>query len=128
MRHFIELSYFGKNFHGWQIQPNAITVQEVVNEALNTILGEDINVVGAGRTDTGVHAKQMFAHFDFDTNLPENLTNRLNSFLGKDIYIKNVMKMHETAHTRFDAVSRKYHYQILQEKKPFFTRFCVARF
>ena len=73
MRYFIELSYNGKNYHGWQIQPDVISVQEKLNYAISTILQENIQVVGAGRTDTGVHASQMFAHFDIDKELKEHL-------------------------------------------------------
>ena len=80
MRYFIEFSYKGTNYHGWQIQPNAITVQEVLEDRLSKLLGTETNVVAAGRTDTGVHAKQMFAHADFDYPDINNLVLRLNKF------------------------------------------------
>ena len=74
MRYFIELAYNGKNYHGWQVQPHAISVQEVINKAISTILRQEINIVGAGRTDAGVHASQMFAHFDIESPLSDNFT------------------------------------------------------
>ena len=94
MRFFIELSYSGSNYHGWQIQPNANTIQAELNKALSTILNNAISVVGAGRTDTGVHAKQMFAHFDAEVEmeLPKLIT-KLNGFLPNDIAIHNIFKV-----------------------------------
>lgn len=120
MRYFIELSYNGKAYHGWQNQPNAITVQEVLEEALSTLLKKPITIVGAGRTDAGVHAKQMFAHFDYETKLEvEELKYKLNSFLPKDIAVHNIHEMHEEAHARFDATSRSYIYRISLTKDVF---------
>ena len=120
MRYFIELSYNGKDYHGWQNQPNAITVQSVVENALSKLLRNDITIVGAGRTDTGVHAKQMFAHFDtleeIDTNF---LTLKLNAFLPKTIAIHNIHKVKNNAHARFDALSRCYIYKINTHKDVF---------
>ena len=85
MRYFIEVSYNGKSYHGWQIQPNAISVQEVLEKALSVILGHKISIVGAGRTDTGVHATQMLAHFNFDGKIiVKTLIYKLNSYLPKD--------------------------------------------
>ena len=85
LRYFIELSYNGKNFHGWQYQPNAVSVQETIENSLVILLKKKIKILGAGRTDTGVHAKQMFAHFDFKESFDtQNLSFKLNSFLGKD--------------------------------------------
>jgi tRNA pseudouridine38-40 synthase len=120
-RYFIRLSYKGTNYHGWQIQPNAITVQEVLNKALSTILNADINVVGCGRTDTGVHASDFYAHFDVENKEfdCEKLAFRLNRFLPHDIAIKKVFAVRDDAHTRFDATSRTYHYFITKEKNPF---------
>ncbi len=120
MRYFIELAYNGTNYHGWQIQPNAASVQETLNKALSTILKTTIDVVGAGRTDTGVHAKQMFAHFDFDFEIDTpQLVHKLNSFLPKDIAIFTIHKVHEEAHTRFDAIKRTYEYRIHKQKDVF---------
>ena len=120
MRYFIELAYNGTNYHGWQYQPNAASIQETLNNALSTILKTPIDVVGAGRTDTSVHAKQMFAHFDFDTEIDVAfLIHKLNSFLPKDIAIINIQKVHDTAHARFDATKRTYEYHIHTQKNVF---------
>lgn len=120
MRYFIELSYNGRAYHGWQIQPNAITVQEVLENAISTILKQKITIVGAGRTDTGVHAKQMFAHFDYDkTILLEDLNYKLNGFLPKDIVVKEVFRVKDNAHARFDAIRRTYDYRISTKKNAF---------
>lgn len=121
MRYFIHLAYFGKNFSGWQIQPNAFSVQQALNENLTKVLGFNVNVVGAGRTDTGVHAKQMYAHFDHPTEV-DNLNllrNKLNKMLGSDIVVYDFIKVDERAHARFDAISRKYEYHICRAKNPF---------
>ncbi|MDO6676028.1 tRNA pseudouridine(38-40) synthase TruA [Tenacibaculum sp. 1_MG-2023] len=119
MRYFIELAYNGKNYHGWQIQPHAISVQEKINKAISTILRNEINIVGAGRTDAGVHASQMFAHFDVETLLNDNFTYKLNAILPDDIVIFNTQLMHNDAHTRFDALSRSYEYKIWLGRNPF---------
>ncbi len=120
MRYFLELSYNGKAYYGWQNQPNAISVQEVIEKALSTILKEKIDIVGAGRTDAGVHASQMFAHFDFDNPIkPEDLTYKLNSFLPKDVAIQDVFSVNAEAHARFDALSRTYHYRVSTLKNVF---------
>ena len=120
MRFFIELSYDGSNYHGWQIQPNANTVQAEVNKALSIILNSKIEVAGAGRTDAGVHAKQMFAHFDCDTKFDFHTTIiKLNSFLPNDIAVRSFFNVNDDASSRFDAVSRTYNYNIIQHKSPF---------
>ncbi len=121
MRYFIQFSYFGKAYHGWQKQPNAITVQETLESALSTLLRHPVEVVGAGRTDAGVHAKEMFAHFDVgiidDT---EDLIHRLNSLLPEDIAVQDIYPVKMDAHARFDAVERTYEYWVIQEKNPFY--------
>ncbi|MDW5290424.1 tRNA pseudouridine(38-40) synthase TruA [Formosa sp. PL04] len=120
MRYFIELSYNGKAYHGWQNQPNAISVQEVIETALSVILKEKIAIMGAGRTDTGVHAKQMFAHFDFDGEFDtEKLLYRLNSYLPKDVALHRIFKVIPDAHARFHAESRTYLYRIALQKNVF---------
>lgn len=123
MRYFINLSYDGKNYHGWQIQPGAITVQEVLNKALSTLLREKIEVVGAGRTDAGVNASMMIAHFDTETPLPTSplhqLRYRLNKLLPPDIAIHDIYPVADDMHARFSATSRTYHYYIITEKSPF---------
>ena len=120
MRFFIELSYKGTNYHGWQVQPNANTVQAEINKALSLILNTKIEVAGAGRTDAGVHAKQMFAHFDCDKEFDFHITIiKLNSFLANDIAVRSFFKVKNEASSRFDALSRIYHYNIVQYKSPF---------
>ncbi|MBW8359394.1 MAG: tRNA pseudouridine(38-40) synthase TruA [Weeksellaceae bacterium] len=119
MRYFIEFSYQGKNYFGYQIQPNEISVQEELEKALSTLLRERIKTTGAGRTDTGVHAKQMFAHFDTEVTLPEDLTYRLNSFLPPDISVKRIFGVKDDFHARFDATFRTYEYDIALNKDPF---------
>ena len=122
MRFFIKFSYKGTNYHGWQIQPNAISVQEVLNNALSTIFNTKIDCMGAGRTDTGVHAKEMYAHFDTEIIFDiENSIHRLNSFLPKDIVIFEIINVHVTAHARFDAKKRTYEYHINTFKNAFST-------
>jgi tRNA pseudouridine38-40 synthase len=125
LRYFIKLAYNGTNYHGWQVQPNSSSVQETLNKALSVILNEEINTMGAGRTDTGVHAKEMFAHFDYATNLEiETVIHKLNSFLPKDIVIKDIISVHEDAHARFDAKKRTYKYYITTEKEVFLENLC----
>ena len=120
MRFFIKFSYDGTNYHGWQIQPNANSVQEEINIALSTILNTNIKVVGAGRTDAGVHADQMYAHFDFDAEIRFlELTNRLNSFLSDNIAVNEIFRVCDKANSRFDALSRTYRYKIIKTKSPF---------
>ncbi len=123
-RYFIELAYDGTNYHGWQIQPNAISVQEVLNNALATILREQAETIGCGRTDTGVHARQLYAHFDSQSlvNSQQSLVkivNSLNAVLPDDIAVKRILPVHADAHARFDAVSRSYEYHVHFEKDPF---------
>ena len=120
-RYFIEISYKGTAYHGWQVQPNALSVQEVLNNCLSKLLSLEIYVVGAGRTDTGVHAKQLFAHFDLDdliVDVPSFIA-RLYAFLPNDIAVISLRKVHLDAHARFDATSRTYHYLVIQQKNPF---------
>jgi tRNA pseudouridine38-40 synthase len=122
MRFFIELSYKGTNYHGWQIQPNANSIQSEINNALSTLLNTKIEVMGAGRTDAGVHAKQMFAHFDCQQELDRlQMALQLNSFLPRDITIHNIKEVSDDAHCRFDALRRTYQYHIVQRKDPFNT-------
>ncbi len=119
MRNFIYLSYNGARYHGWQIQPNGISVQEVLGKALSTLLHEPIEVTGAGRTDAGVHASLMVAHFDTTQEVNEQLVYRLNKFLPQDIAISSVRKVKDDAHARFSATSRTYHYYVITAKSPF---------
>ena len=120
MRYFLYLSYNGTNYHGWQIQDNAITVQQVFNEALSTLLRSEINAMGSGRTDTGVHAKMQVVHFDADEAIDTSLlVQKLNRFLPRDIAVHKMRAVQPEANTRFDAVSRQYHYRIHTQKNPF---------
>ncbi len=120
-RYFIYLSYNGKPFCGWQIQPNGISVQQTIEEALATLLRHQVPIVGAGRTDAGVHARRMVAHFDADARLidPLFLVDKLNRLLPKEIAIEQIVPVHPEAHARFDAVSRTYQYYITCRKDPF---------
>ena len=119
MRYFIELSYNGKNYHGWQIQPDVISIQEKLNFTVSTVLQEKIEVVGAGRTDTGVHASQMFAHFDTENELKGDISYKLNSLLPHDIIVHEVFSVDTEKHARFNAISRSYEYKIWLGRNPF---------
>ena len=109
-RYFILLAYKGSNYVGWQIQPNGLSIQEAIQNALSTILRETVDVVGAGRTDAGVHAESMFAHFDLSKPIEDRveLVRRLNNFLPKDIAVKMIYPVKENAHARFTAIARTY--------------------
>lgn len=121
MRYFAELSYNGTNYVGWQNQPNGVAVQAKIESALSTILREDIAIVGCGRTDARVHAKQYFIHFDVSQPIIDNLTNRINKFLPKDIAFKRFIPVADKAHARFDATNRSYEYYIEYYKNPLTT-------
>ena len=122
-RYFIELAYNGKNYHGWQIQPNAISVQETLQKAIHTLCRQEAKLIGCGRTDTGVHAKEFFAHVDLDLAAaklsPTQLTYKLNHFLKQDIAIARIFEVNRDAHSRFHAISRTYEYRLRQTKSPF---------
>ena len=120
-RYFIFLAYNGKNYCGWQVQPNGITVQQTLEEALGTLLRKPAPVVGAGRTDTGVHARMMVAHFDWEEAIADlpSLTKKMNRILPKDIVIEKIVPVTSDAHARFDATSRTYNYYVTARKDPF---------
>lgn len=119
-RYFIYLAYNGENYCGWQIQPNGMSVQETIEKALSILLRGTTPIVGAGRTDAGVHARMMIAHFDSEQNLNlKELSKKLNSILPKDISIYKVVEVKPDAHARFDATSRLYRYYITTQKDPF---------
>lgn len=118
-RYFITFSYDGTAYHGWQIQPHSISVQEQLQKALSTLLRQTIEVVGAGRTDTGVHARKMVAHFDFGKLDCSQLVYKLNKMLPKDIAVYKVEQVSENMHARFSAKSRTYHYFLHLSKDPF---------
>ena len=120
MRYFVWFSYDGTAYHGWQIQPNGNSVQEELQRALSTLLREEISVTGAGRTDAGVHARQMVAHFDFSLAIDlEQLAYKLNRILPCDIAVDRVELVDDDMHARFSATSRTYHYYIHTKKDPF---------
>lgn len=120
MRYFLEIAYHGGAYFGWQIQPDAVSVQEVLERGLSTILRKEIKVVGAGRTDTGVHARQLFAHLDLgDTEDVSNFIFKINSILPRDIVVKGMYPVNSDAHARFDALEREYEYYINLDKDPF---------
>ena len=120
MRYFLDISYNGSNYHGWQRQANAHTVQEEIEYSLSKILGEEIAITGSGRTDTGVHAKKQIAHFDTLSSLSiDQIQYKLNGILPPDISINEAYGVIDEAHARFDAVQRGYHYYIHQKKNPF---------
>ena len=127
MRYFIDFSYNGRDYHGWQIQSNALTVQKKIEESVSIILQKSTQVVGAGRTDTGVHAKQMIAHFDTNLKLEDSVVNKLNYILPKDILINKLFRVKDNIHARFSAVSRLYEYHISQKKDPFRTSYYLHR-
>jgi tRNA pseudouridine38-40 synthase len=126
-RYFIRLAYNGANYHGWQIQDNAVTVQEVITKAVSLIWLEDFCMVGCGRTDTGVHAKEFYAHFDLEEERDQEelneLTHRLNRYLPDDIVIYRIFSVPPELHSRYDALSRTYEYHIHTFKDPFLDKF-----
>ena len=120
MRYFIFFGYDGTNYHGWQIQPNANSVQQELQRALSILLRKEIEVVGAGRTDTGVHARNMAAHFEAEITMElDQLVYRLNRILPRDIAVYEVQEVNPEMHARFSATSRTYHYYIHTKKDPF---------
>jgi tRNA pseudouridine38-40 synthase len=120
VRYFIHFSYNGTHYHGWQTQPNAKTVQETLTHVLTTILDSKIQLMGAGRTDTGVHAMQMFAHFDYDLQVDDSkIIHNLNAMLPNDIVVFDIFEVKFDAHARFDATARTYQYHINDQKKAF---------
>lgn len=120
MRYFFYIAYNGSNYHGWQVQPNANTVQAEINNALSTILQQSIETIGSGRTDSGVHAKEQVFHCDLDLQIPENdLIHKMNGLLPDSIVLEKILNVKEDAHARFDAISRSYEYHIHFKRRPF---------
>lgn len=120
MRYFLEIAYNGAGYHGWQLQKNALSVQQIINEALSTLLKEKIEVMGSGRTDTGVHAEQQFVHLDTEQYLlNEKHLLPINAILPRDISVKRIYSVVPDAHARFSAVERSYQYRISRYKNPF---------
>jgi tRNA pseudouridine38-40 synthase len=125
LRYFIKLSYRGTDYHGWQYQPNAVTIQEELETVFSLILKKETKITGAGRTDTGVHALNYFAHFDLNDSIEicPDLILKANRFLKKDIVIHEIFKVKPDAHSRFSALSRTYEYRMHFEKNPFLRDF-----
>ena len=119
MRYVLELAYNGANYAGWQRQPNALSVEEVVDTALSTILGEPIKIVGCGRTDAGVHASYYVAHFDFDGVIPPGFERRYNRFVSDDVALLGLYRVADDFHARFHATGRGYTYRVALRKDPF---------
>ena len=120
MRYFITLSFDGTAYHGWQIQPHCVSVQEELQKALSILLRMPVEVVGAGRTDTGVHARKMVSHFDINAELDcQQLVYKLNKLLPRDIAVQHVEQVSDDMHARFSAKSRTYHYYVHLGKNPF---------
>ncbi len=121
MRYFIELSYKGTHFHGWQKQPNASTVQEELEKAFGVLFRQSVEIIGSSRTDAGVHAEQQFAHFDWPSEIvyKDRLIHGLNSILPQDIAVKQLITVENDIHSRFAATHRCYEYRIIRQKNPF---------
>ena len=121
MRYFLEVAYKGTNYSGFQSQKNSNTIQAEIEKALKILLKKELALTGSSRTDAGVHAYQNYFHFDFENDLSSDSLYNLNAILPNDIAIKNLLKVNENAHCRFDAIDREYKYYIYQKKNPFLT-------
>lgn len=122
MRYFLELAYNGAPFIGWQKQPGQKSVQQCLEDALSTLLQTPTEPTGCGRTDTGVHARRYFAHFDFEGEIPENFFPRINFLLPEDVAVYRFIPVDAEAHARYDAIRRGYEYQVVFRKDPFLTQ------
>ncbi len=120
-RYFLRLSYDGTSYHGWQIQPNGISVQEKMTTVMQQLFGNQLQLTGAGRTDSGVHAEMMYAHFDVENKIEDTLkmAEKLNYMMPRDIAVQQLVAVKQDAHARFDAVSRMYEYRMSNIKNPF---------
>ncbi len=125
-RYFIEFSYDGSDYSGYQIQPNAPSVQAVLQDKLSILHGEKLEIVGSSRTDAGVHAKQQFAHFDSQKTVQKDWVYRLNKMLPNSLAVHTIKEVKPDAHARFDALSRKYEYHITSEKNPFLSKYAYC--
>lgn len=127
MRYFLDIAYNGTNYHGWQVQQNAHTVQGELEAALSRLLRQPLGVIGSGRTDTGVHAEQQLVHIDWEGALDlDQLQFRLNAMMPPDIAVKNIFPVHPKAHARFSAIARSYEYRISRRKSPFLQKLCYV--
>ncbi len=126
MRYFLKLSYNGEKFHGWQSQPNAVSVQQKIEETLSIVTRLSISIVGAGRTDAGVHAYEMFAHFDIMEPVADKkrFLTSINRLIGPEIAFHDLIEVSDDAHARFDATERTYKYFVTYEKTPFLFPYC----
>lgn len=124
-RYLIELAYDGTQYHGWQIQPNGISVQEALQDALSLLLREKVKIVGCGRTDTGVHARYFVAHMDLSNEITDcpKMLYKLNGYLSKDIALFDIRRVNNDFHARFGATSRSYEYHLVNRKSPFMTAY-----
>ncbi|HEY8401978.1 MAG TPA: tRNA pseudouridine(38-40) synthase TruA [Cytophagaceae bacterium] len=120
MRYFLEIAYKGTNYHGWQIQNNAHTIQAELENALKLLLGTSVDTIASGRTDAGVHAEQQFVHFDSSQKLTTHHLFKLNKILPEDVWVKAGYRVVDNANARFDAISRSYEYRIFKTKNPFY--------
>ena len=127
-RYFLTFSYDGTAYHGWQVQPNADSVQQQLNRALSVLLQSEVSTVGAGRTDTGVHASMMVAHFDAEIDDEARFCFKLNRLLPPDIAVQSIRRVRPDAHARFDALSRTYHYFVYTGKRPFLRHYANQLF
>lgn len=127
-RYFLTFSYDGTAYHGWQAQPNAVTVQQQLERALGLLLRRSVSVVGAGRTDAGVHARMMVAHFDAEVADAAGFCRKLNSMLPADIAVQSLRRVRPDAHARFDALRRTYHYYVYTGKRPFLRQYACRLF
>ncbi len=119
VRYFMDITYRGTEYNGWQVQPNGKTIQEEIEKGLSLLLRKETSITGSGRTDTGVHANQQMAHFDAESIDETHIAYKLNSLLPSDIAINAIKQVSIDANARFDAITRKYHYYIHQYKDPF---------
>lgn len=131
-RYFIRLAFDGSNYHGWQSQQNAVSVQSELEKCLSLKLGTSIKLTGCGRTDTGVHAREYFAHFDleqvFDFSAKTAFLHTMNQFLPLDIVLFDVFQVNDNANARFDAISRTYRYYIHRQKNPFIDTYSLLHY
>ncbi len=118
-KYFVEIAYFGRAYHGWQVQPNEVTVQSTLDEKLSTIFNQSITTVGCGRTDAGVHAKQFFAHFETEAAVPDKFLYRINKMLPMSIELKRIYEVEDWMHARYRANYRAYEYYIHFNKDAF---------
>lgn len=123
MRYFIELSYLGTAYNGWQKQNNSLGVQELLENALSKVLRQEVEITGSSRTDTGVHAEQQFAHFDVEPAIDNSgtIVYKLNGMLPRDIAVKRIVQVADDLNSRFVATHRRYEYRIILKKNPFLT-------